>query len=266
MSHSSTFWLKGVSSHLFVWITESEPWHCTFCERQSPPSFPMTNRKWVTLHTCVNGSFITSFPMMNSKWDCIFLWKASSSHLFIWPTASEWDCTFVWKAVSSHLFLWWTASKIAHFCERQSSHILSYDQQKVSEITHFCERQAHHIPSYDQQQVRLHFFVKGSLIPYFPMINRKWVIFKYLFVKGNLIIIFFQQQVSDIAHFVKGSLILYSHHISSYDQQQVSDFASFLTCILGSQMSHIFLHPMFIRMYAVAISFLLCHPFTLSSS
>ena len=44
-------------------------------------------------------------------------------------------------------------SDIAHFCERQSHLILSYDQQEVSDIGHFCETQSHFIFSYDQQAV-----------------------------------------------------------------------------------------------------------------
>ena len=138
----------------FLWPTGSE-WHCTFCETSLIICFPMTNRKWVTLH---------------------ILWKAIWSHVFLWPTASEWHCTFcetslitcfpmtnrkwvtlhiLWKAVWSHLFLWPTASEWhCTFCERQSDHIFSYDQQQVSDIAHF---------------------VKGSLITFFPMTNRKWV-------------------------------------------------------------------------------------------
>ena len=184
---------KAASSHLSLWPIGSE-WHCTFCERQSHhifsydlqrvsdiahfvkgisiTSFPMTNRKWVTLHMqshhifsydqqrvsdiahFVKGSLITSFPMTNSgcKWHFAHLWKAVSWHLLLWPTASECCCTF---------------------CERQPHHIFSYDQQQVSDIAHFvkgslitsflwqtgsewhctfCERQSH-ISTYDQQEV-----------------------------------------------------------------------------------------------------------------
>ena len=106
------------------------------------------NRKWVTLHICkrqshhifsydqrvsahfVKSSLITSFPVTNRLWVTLhILWKAVSSHLSLWPTVCECCCTF---------------------CERQSHHICSYDQQQVSDIVHS---------------------VKGSLI----MTNRKWV-------------------------------------------------------------------------------------------
>ena len=135
----------------FLWPTGSE-WHCTFCETSLIICFPMTNRKWVTLH---------------------ILWKAIWSHVFLWPTASEWHCTFcetslitcfpmtnrkwvtlhiLWKAVWSHLFQWPTGSEWHQctFCERQSDHIFSYDQQLVSDIAHF---------------------LKGSLITSFPSIK-----------------------------------------------------------------------------------------------
>ncbi len=61
------------------------------------------------------------------------LWKAVSSHLFLWLTGSEWHCAF---------------------CERQSHHIFSCDQQEVSDIAHF---------------------VKGSLITFCPLTNSLWV-------------------------------------------------------------------------------------------
>ena len=242
---------KAVSSHLLLWLTACE-WHCTICESKSHlicsydqqlvsdiaqflkgsliSSFP-ANRKWVMLHMCVRGSLITSFPcptvcewsctfyewqshhiffsndqqgvsdiahfvkgslipsspMTNSKWVRLHnLWTEVSSHLFLWPTGSEWHCTI---------------------CERESHHIFSYDQQQVSEIAHF---------------------VNGSLITSFPMTNSEWVTLHILwkgvsshlflwtasqwnctFVKGSLITFFSsdQQSVSDIAHFVKGSLI-----------------------------------------------------------
>ena len=114
--------------------------------------------------------------------------KAVWSHLFLWPTASEWYCKF---------------------CERQSDHIFSYGQQEVSGITHF---------------------VKGSLITSFPMTNSLWVALHILWktVSSHLflwptgsewhctfckrqchdIFSYDQQQASDIAYFVKGSIII----------------------------------------------------------
>ena len=117
------------------------------------------------------------------------LWKSVWSHLFQWPTASGWHYTF---------------------CERQSHHIFSYDQQQVSDIAHF---------------------VKGSLITSFPMTNREWVtlhilwktVSSHLFLwptacewhctvcerQSHHIFSYDQQEVSDTAHFVKGSPITY---------------------------------------------------------
>ena len=133
----------------------------------------------------VKGSLVTSFPMTNSKWVTLhILWKAVSSHLFPWLTASEWHCTF---------------------CEGQSHHIFSYDQQLVSDIAHF---------------------VKYSFITSFPITNSMWVTLHilwkiHLFLsptgsewlctfcerQSHHIFSYHQQRVSDIVHFVKGSLI-----------------------------------------------------------
>ena len=244
---------KGVSSHLFLWPTASE-WHCTFCEWEPHPSFPMTNSEWVTLHIlwkavsshlslwptackwqCIcerqphqifpygqqfvsyifcerqshhifsydqqvvcdiahfmKGSLIMSFPMNNSMWVTFhILWKAVSLHLFLWPTASEWCWHILWKAVSSHLFLWQFVSDIAHFM--QGSWVLSclFLCPTVCERHWhciFCERQSHHI---------------------FCITNSMWVtlnIFKWKEVSSHIFL--WQQFVSDIAHFVKGSLII----------------------------------------------------------
>ena len=53
-------------------------------------------------------------------------------------------------------------SDMPHFSERQSHHILPYDQQEVSANTpDISERQSHHILSYyDQQNVSNIFFYK----------------------------------------------------------------------------------------------------------
>ena len=229
-----------VSSHLCLWPTGSE-WHCTFCERQSHHIFSCDQQYVSDIAHFVKGSLITYFPMINSLWVTLhILWKAVSSHLFLWPTACEWHCTFC-ERQSSHLFLWPTGSEWhCTFCERQSHHIFSYDQQRVSDIAHF---------------------VKGSLITSLPMANREWVTLHILWkaVSSHLFLwptvcewhctfcerqshhIYDQQDVSEIAHFVKGSLITsfpvtgcewhctfcerQSHYIFSYGQQQVSDIA-----------------------------------------
>ena len=240
---------KAVWSHLFLWPTGCE-WHCTsFYERQSDCIFSHDQQQVSDIAHFVEGSLITSFPMTNSMWVTLdILWKAVSSHLYLWPTVCEWH---------------WT------FCERQSHHIFSHDQQQVSDIAHF---------------------VKGSLITSFPMTNSLRVtlhilwkaVWSHLFPwptaskwhctfcerQSHHIFSYDQQQVSDIAHFVKGSLITsvpmtnrmwvtlhilwkavsshlflwptgsewhctsfyerQSDHIFSYDQQLVSDIAHFM--------------------------------------
>jgi hypothetical protein len=183
---------NSVFSCVLLWPIASE-WHCTFCERQSHhmfsfdqqrvsniphfvrENFPMTNRMWVTLHILwkavsshiflyqqfvsdqvghiVKGNLITCFPMTNSLWVKHFV---KSSLITCLPmTNSEWVMLdILWQAVSSHLLLWQSGSEWHWtFCERQSCHMFSYDQQQVSEIAHF---------------------VHGSLITSFPMTDSKW--------------------------------------------------------------------------------------------
>ncbi len=136
------------------------------------------------------------------------------------------------------------SSDICHlhctFCERQSHHIVFYDQQQVSDSimmilwkavpSHlflwppvcewyctFCERQSHHIFSYDQQGVSdIAQSVKSGLI---SMTNSLWVTLHNLWKAVSTSFFYGQQVVSDTAHFVKDSLIF------SYDQQKVSDIA-----------------------------------------
>ena len=151
-------------------------------------SFPMTNfRMWVPLHLLWK-SLITSFPMANSKWVTLHIfWMAVSSHHSLWPTGSELHCIF---------------------CERQSHHNLSYDQQEVS-TSHVLWKPCH---------------------TSFPTINREWVVLHilwsavslhhFLWPTGSEYIASFmkavsshfsydQQRVCNIAHFVKGSLITF---------------------------------------------------------
>ena len=177
----------------------------------------------------------------------------------------------LWKAVSLHLLLWSTAcERHCTFCERQSHWIFSSDQQQVSGHCTFCERQSHWIFSYDWQEVsNIAYFVKGSIIASFPMTNSLWAWVTLHIVcksvsfhlslwptasewhctlferQSHFIFSYDEQKVSDIAHWVKGSLIAsflmtnskwghctfcerQSHCIFSYDQQYVSDIAHFV--------------------------------------
>ena len=130
------------------------------------------------------------------------LWKAVSSHHFLWPTDCEWHCTF---------------------CERHSHHIFSYDQQAVSDIV-----KGSHITSFpmtNRQWVILHILWKAvSHITSFPITNRKWVTLFILWKAVSSHLSYDHQEVSDVVHFVKGSLITLFH-----DQQEVSlDLAHFV--------------------------------------
>ena len=252
--------MKAVSLHLFLWPTGSE-WHCTFCEKQSYHIFSYEKQKVSDIAHFVKASLITSLVMANRQWVTLhILWKAVISHLFLWPTGSEWH---------------WT------FCEMQSHHIFSYKQQHVSDIARF---------------------VKHSLITCFAMINSKWVtlhilwkqLVSHLFLwptvcewhctfcerESHHIFSCDPQHVSDIGHFVKGSLITYfsmtnrmcvtldmlwkaasshlllwptasqwhctfykrhSYHIFSYDGQEVSDIA-----LWKAVSSHLLLWPQYV--------------------
>ena len=104
-----------------------------------------------------------------------------------------------------------------------SSHLFHWPTDREWHCT-FCERQSHHIFSY---------------------INSGWVTWDVFEMQSHHIFSYDQQIVSDIANFVKGSLITFflwptvcewhctscdrqSHHIFSYDQQTVSDIAYFV--------------------------------------
>ena len=157
----------------------------------------MTNSKWMALHIsirqsphhilsyydqqlvshiniahCVKDSFLTSFPMTNRKWVTLhILWKAVQLHLFLWSTGSESHCIFYEKQPhpmtnrkSVTLYFW------------QSHHIFPITNRKWVTCT-LCERQSPHIFFYDQQEVsNIAHFIKGSLITSFPMTNRLWVV------------------------------------------------------------------------------------------
>ena len=114
---------KAVSSHLFLWPTESEL-HWTFCPITP---VPMTNSEWVTLH---------------------ILWNAVSSHYFLWPTESEWYCTFCIEGSLDHIFFYdqQQVSDIAHFVS--TSLITFFLWLTGCEWHHtIFERKSHHIAS-----------------------------------------------------------------------------------------------------------------------
>ena len=290
---------KAVLSHLFSSLTACE-WHGA-CHANFHHIFSSDQQQVSDIANFWRGSVTTPFPMTNRKWVKLhFLWKTVSSHLFIQPTASERHCTFVKGSlipsflmtnsmwVTLHI-LWINLIKYVMwpiacewyctFCERQSHHIFSYHQQRVSDIAHlvkcslitsfhmttgcqwhhtFCEKHSQHICSYDQQQVsNIAHFVKGSLTSnlfQWPTVC-EWHC-TLCERQSHHIFSCDQQEVSDIAQFVNVSSHLFlwptvcgwhcticerqSHHIFSYDQQKVSDITH---SVKGSLPSHLFLWP-----------------------
>ena len=196
-------------------------------------SLPMTNSKWVTLHV-VWKAFV---PGTNRQWVALHRsWKAVKSHLYLCPTASEWHSTF---------------------CERESHHIFSYDQQYVSDIVNFLWKRVspHCFPMTNLQEVsNIAHFVKGSLITSLPMTNRKWVTFYTLWQAILPHLSYYQQGVSTSLHILWKAVSSYlltgcewhftfyerqSHHIFPYDQQGVSDLEHLWT----AASPHLFLQP-----------------------
>ena len=193
----------------------------TVCEGHSAAKgnlmtwFPMINSQCVTLHILFITWF-TSVPVNNRKWVMVIFWMVLSSNLFLWSTVCEWHCT---------IYAW-----LCH-------NIILYGQQYVSYIAHF---------------------MKDSVITFFAVTNSLWVTLHILWeaVSSHFSLppivcewycIFWdwwsyhifsheQQQVSDIAHFMK--LERQSYHIFSYHQQSVSDINT-----LWKQVSHLFLWP-----------------------
>jgi len=108
---------------------------------------------------------------------------------------------------SDHIFSYdqQGVSDISQFCERQSRHILSmYHQQGVSDIAHFCQWQFHCTFSYDHQVVsdKLHILVKGSLItsPYHQKLVSGIAHCQCKRQSDQIFSYYDQQGVSDIAH------------------------------------------------------------------
>ena len=191
----------------------------------------MTNRLWVTLHISVNG--IISFPMANRQWVALLTCMKDNlmTLLFLWSTGCERHCTFVWKAiwlhlfpvtnrewvtlhilwkaVSSHLFLWpWIGCE--WHCTFLWNAVLSHHQQQVSGIAHFCEWQCHHM-ALNRQWVSLHIYVNGILI--WPTASQWHCTFCER--QSHHIFSYDKQHVSVIAHFCERKP---SHHLFSYDQ------------------------------------------------
>ena len=145
----------------------------------------MTNRLWVTLH---------------------ILWRAVS----LQQTASKWHCIF---------------------CERRSHCVFSYDQQQVSDIAHLVKGGLiASFPMTNREWVDIAHFVKGSLIASFPMINSMWVTLNILWKAVSLHLFLWPTGSEWHCTFCEG----WSHCIFSYDQQVVSDIEHFVKGSLTS--------------------------------
>ena len=180
------------------------------------------------------------------------LWKAVSTHFTTMTNSRSVALHILWIVVSSHPFLWPTASEWhCTFCERQSHHIFSYDQQEVSDIAHLVKyslvtsfptttasefahlwKVAHHIfYMTNSKWVALHIFwtvVPSHVFLWSTASEWHWILWKtvssHLFIcptgskwhctfcetQSYHIFSYDQQGVSDIAHFVTGSLIMSS--------------------------------------------------------
>ncbi len=174
---------KEVSLHLFLWPTASE-WLCKFCERQCIFSYDQQQVSDKIAHF-VKGSLVTSF---------------------LQPTVSQWQWLHILlKAVSSHLFQ--LVSDIAQFVKgnlityfplTNRGWVTLYNLSKAVSSHLFlpptgcewhctiCERNSHHIFS----------LITGG----------EWHCTIYQ-RQSHHIFSYHQQDVSDMAHFVKGSLI-----------------------------------------------------------
>jgi len=161
-------------------------WYCNFCERQwNWHIFPYKHRR---LAACHAGLVIQ---------------KMTQSKICLWPTV----------------------------CERQSDHIFSYDQQEVSDIAHLWKGSLiTSFPITNSEWVTLHILWKAVWSHLFlsptvcewHKLHILWkAIWSHLFLwptacewhctfcerKSDHIFSYDQQLVSDIAHFVEGSLI-----------------------------------------------------------
>ena len=174
-----TFFDSSFINH-FLWPTACE-WHCTFCENQFHDIFSYDQQLVSDIAHFVKSSLMTSFPMTNRKWVTLhILWKAVSWHLFLWPTASECHCTFCeWKFHDIFSYDQQKVSIIAHFVKSSPSLITSIPMTNSKWVTlhilwmeiswHLC------LWPVEQFVSDIAHFVNGNFMASFPMTNRMWV-------------------------------------------------------------------------------------------
>ena len=91
--HHGTCCERHSCQPLLLWPIASK-WHWTSYERRSHHIFSHDQQEVSDSRFC-EKSLITSFPVTNRKWVTLhILWMSASSHLFLSPTACEWHHNF----------------------------------------------------------------------------------------------------------------------------------------------------------------------------
>ena len=185
------------------------------------------DQKLVSDIDCVKA-LITSFPMNNSKWVALHILWRQFYHIFSYIQQFVSDIAHFTKSISFHLFSWPTASKyIGHFV---SSHF-PYYQQFVRTLHMLWKTVlSHHFLSPTGSGWHCTFCTRQSrLITSFPINNSMWIMAllwkafseSHLFLwqtacmshcrfcerQSDHIFSYYQQEVSDIWHFMKAGLI-----------------------------------------------------------
>ena len=156
--------------HILSYLHQLES-HIIFLTGSLITSWTMTNRWWVTLDICSQGSIITSVITpchLTRLWvTAYFFWKAVLSHLIL--CIRGWVAMHFSSKAVSYPVLWPTNSLWvtfnAHLLEKDRLLITSSPMTTGSEWQcTFSERQSHQILSYDHQGVQhCQFFWKSVL-------------------------------------------------------------------------------------------------------
>ena len=150
------------------------------------------------------------------EWHCTFCKTVSwlsSEYLFLLPTGSEWHSLFC-ERVPSHHFICMTNRKWVtfHICVRQSHHVFSYDQQRVSDI--LWKIVSTSFPVINREWVTQHILWKAVSSYFFPMTNSKWVTFHILWKAVSSPFLSLPTGSEWLSTFCERQ----PHHICSYDQ------------------------------------------------
>ncbi len=158
--------------------------------------------------------------------------KGASSHLFLCSIGSEWYCTFC-KRQSHHIFSSGQLQKVSdieHFMNSHDSSHLSYDQQEASDIGHFVKGSLiTSCPMTNSKWVTLYIWwqVVSSHLSIWPTASEWYCTFCERKSHHTFSILW---PTASEWHWTFCER--QSHHIFSYDQQQVSDIAHSVKGIL----------------------------------